>query len=58
MGDVTRSKPASRRTRLSPSQGWQRWRAGAAGALGFVGDVLHAMDAGRRQHPVISAYRR
>lgn len=58
MGDAIRSKPATGRTRLTRAFGWQRVRAGANGALGFVGDVLHAMDAGRRQHPVISAYRR
>ncbi|KAK53397.1 hypothetical protein AZ22_2183 [Bordetella bronchiseptica 980-2] len=38
--------------------GWRRVKSGAAGFLDAIGEVLHAMDEGRRQHPVISAHRR
>lgn len=64
MGDATRSngEPATssaRRATLVPMRA-----AGGGGSSpappGFdaIGEVLHAMDEGRRQHPVISAHRR
>jgi hypothetical protein len=37
---------------------WKRFCAKIIGLADAVGDVLHAMDEGRRKHPVISAYRR
>ena len=65
MGDATRSngEPATssaRRATLVPMRGggWRRVKSGAAGLLDAIGEVLHAMDEGRRQHPVISAHRR
>ncbi|KOF53513.1 MULTISPECIES: hypothetical protein [unclassified Achromobacter] len=43
------SGPFSRR-------GWRRLKVRLARFGGAIGEVLHDMDAGRRQHPVISAY--
>ena len=37
---------------------WQRVCSKTTALVDAVGDVLHAMDKGRREHPVISAYRR
>ncbi|WP_447920557.1 XRE family transcriptional regulator [Achromobacter aegrifaciens] len=36
--------------------GWLRLKVRLASFGGAVGEVLHDMDAGRRQHPVVSAY--
>lgn len=36
--------------------GWLRLKLRLAAFGGAVGEVLHDMDAGRRQHPVVSAY--
>ncbi|CAB3728808.1 Uncharacterised protein [Achromobacter denitrificans] len=36
--------------------GWRRLKVRLAALGGAVGEVLHDMDAGRRQHPVVSAY--
>ncbi|CAB3923447.1 XRE family transcriptional regulator [Achromobacter anxifer] len=41
---------------VSGRQGWRRLKVRLAAFGGAVGEVLHDMDAGRRQHPVISAY--
>ncbi|MGY6270223.1 XRE family transcriptional regulator [Achromobacter denitrificans] len=38
------------------SGGWRRLKLRLAAWGGAVGEVLHDMDAGRRQHPVVSAY--
>ena len=35
---------------------WLRLKVRLAAFGGAVGEVLHDMDAGRRQHPVVSAY--
>jgi len=35
---------------------WLRLKLRMAALGGAVGEVLHNMDAGRRQHPVVSAY--
>ncbi|MGS1010678.1 XRE family transcriptional regulator [Achromobacter anxifer] len=35
---------------------WLRLKVRLASFGGAVGEVLHDMDAGRRQHPVVSAY--
>lgn len=35
---------------------WLRLKVRIAAFGGAVGEVLHNMDAGRRQHPVVSAY--
>ena len=37
--------------------GWRRLKLRLRRFGGAVGEVLHDMDAGRRQHPVISARR-
>ena len=37
--------------------GWRRLKLPLRRFGGAVGEVLHDMDAGRRQHPVISARR-
>lgn len=41
-----------------PSVGsrWLRLKVRLAALGGAVGEVLHDMDAGRRQHPVVSAH--
>jgi hypothetical protein len=36
--------------------GWRRLKLRLAALGGAVGEVLHDMDAGRQQHPVVSAY--
>jgi hypothetical protein len=41
---------------LGPTGGWRRLKLRLAARGGAVGEVLHDMDEGRRQHPVISAY--
>ncbi|KRA02280.1 MAG: XRE family transcriptional regulator [Achromobacter sp.] len=45
-------------TLSGPSAGsrWLRLKLRMAALGGAVGEVLHNMDAGRRQHPVVSAY--
>lgn len=37
--------------------GWRRLKLRMRRFGGAIGEVLHDMDAGRRQHPVISARR-
>lgn len=46
----TLSGPVSR-------SGWRRLKLRLRRFGGAIGEVLHDMDAGRRQHPVISAHR-
>lgn len=45
-------------TLSGPAMGsrWLRLKVRIAAFGGAVGEVLHNMDAGRRQHPVVSAY--
>lgn len=45
-------------TLSGPSVGsrWLRLKLRLAALGGAVGEVLHDMDAGRRQHPVVSAH--
>ena len=38
-------------------QAWRRLKLRMAAFGGALGEMLHDMDAGRRHHPVISAYR-
>ncbi|SEJ63635.1 MULTISPECIES: XRE family transcriptional regulator [unclassified Achromobacter] len=40
----------------STASRWLRLKVRMAGFGGAVGEILHNMDAGRRQHPVVSAY--
>lgn len=37
-------------------QAWRRLKLRMAAFGGALGEMLHDMDAGRRHHPVISAY--
>lgn len=37
-------------------KGWLRLKVRLIAFGGAVGEVLHDMDEGRRQHPVVSAY--
>ncbi|EHK63269.1 hypothetical protein [Achromobacter arsenitoxydans] len=40
----------------TPRSAWLRLKVRLAALGGAVGEVLHDMDAGRRQHPVVSAH--
>ncbi len=56
MEDYTRKAAASGKPSGGAPGGWRRFRQGVTRFLESVGEVLHAMDEGRRVHPTISAY--